>query len=72
MTAGYEIKVPFKVWEGKILNGYVNVRPYAKELLKRLSKNFDIIVFTAGNKSYADPILNHIDPEGIIQHRLYR
>jgi len=30
MTAGYEIKVPFKAFQGKISNGYVNVRPYAK------------------------------------------
>jgi hypothetical protein len=30
MTKGFEIKVPFKSIQGKIVNGYVNVRPYAK------------------------------------------
>ncbi len=40
MTPGYEIKVPFKAFQGKITSGFVNVRPYAKELLKRLSKHF--------------------------------
>lgn len=29
-------------------------------------------MFTAGNKCYADPILDHLDPTGVIQHRLYR
>ena len=48
------------------------MRPYAKDLLKKLSKHFEIIVFTAGNKCYADPILDHIDPTGVISHRLYR
>lgn len=30
MTPGYEIKVPFKAFQGKVSNGFVNVRPYAK------------------------------------------
>ena len=30
MMKGYEIKVPFKSLQGKIISGYVNVRPYAK------------------------------------------
>lgn len=64
--------MPFKAFQGKVTNGFVNVRPYAKEILKRLGRYFDVIVFTAGNKCYADPILDHIDPTGVIQHRLYR
>jgi len=32
-----------------------------------------VIVFTASHKSYADPILDFIDPEGkYIQYRMYR
>ena len=72
ITPGYEIKVPFRSLNGRILYGYVCVRPYAKELLKRLNEHFDIIVFTAGSQPYADPILDHIDPHKVIQHRLYR
>ena len=30
MTKGYEIKVPFKSLQGKVISGYVNVRPQAK------------------------------------------
>ena len=72
ITPGYQIKVPFRSVNGRILYGYVCVRPYAKEILKRLSEHFDIIVFTAGSQPYADPILDHIDPDRVIQHRLYR
>ncbi len=30
------------------------------------------MIFTASSQAYADPILNHIDPNKTIQHRLYR
>jgi hypothetical protein len=30
MIKGFEIKVPFKSFQGKVINGYVHVRPYAK------------------------------------------
>jgi CTD small phosphatase-like protein 2 len=72
MNKGYEIKVPFKSLQGKIISGYVNVRPHAKEIIKNMSRHFDVIIFTAGNQCYADPILDYLDPEKKIQHRLYR
>ena len=72
MMKGYEIKVHFKSMQGRIINGYVNVRPHAKEIIKNLSKHFDVIIFTAGNQCYADPILDYLDPENCIQFRLYR
>ena len=31
-----------------------------------------MFVFTAGNQCYADPILDHIDPDKCVTHRLYR
>ena len=71
-TQNYEIKVPFRSYEGKIGYGFVEVRPYAKELLKKLSVHFDILIFTASTQAYADPIINHLDPDRVIQHRLYR
>jgi CTD small phosphatase-like protein 2 len=62
MVKGYEIKVPFKSVQGKIISGYVNVRPYAKEIIKNMSRYCDVIIFTAGNQCYADPILDYLDP----------
>ena len=51
----------------------VNIRPYAKDFLKILSGLADIIIFTAGMKSYADPVLSLLDPnKEFIKARFYR
>lgn len=38
--------------------GYYTVRPYALSFINEMADMFEIIVFTAGTKSYADWILN--------------
>ena len=37
-----------------------------------MSKLYEIIVFTASQKLYADKVLDLIDPKNRITHRLYR
>lgn len=52
---------------------YMNIRPYAIECLKKASKHFEVIVFTASKKCYADAVLDYLDPSHeYIHHRLYR
>jgi len=51
---------------------YVNKRPYLNYFLKEMSKHFELIVWTAGEKNYANAIIDEIDPQGCISHRLYR
>ncbi|KAF8409118.1 hypothetical protein HHK36_005191 [Tetracentron sinense] len=58
--------------EGEPLNFYVLKRPGIDELLEVISKKFEIVVFTAGLKEYASLVLDKLDPEGLISHRLYR
>lgn len=48
------------------------MRPYALDILKELSQYYEIVVFTASHSSYANVVLDYIDPQGYIQHRLYR
>jgi len=48
------------------------VRPYALSFLSEMSEMFEIIVFTAGTKNYADWILNQIDSSRHVSHWLYR
>lgn len=49
------------------------MRPYLEDCLERLSALYEIVVFTAGVRDYADKILDHIDPERkIIKKRMYR
>ena len=48
------------------------VRPYCQEFLDEMSKYYEIVIFTAAVKDYADNILDEIDKPGRIAHRLYR
>jgi CTD small phosphatase-like protein 2 len=58
---------------GKILKAGFNIRPFTKECLEMVNQFFEVVVFTASHKWYADVILDYIDPEGkYFQHRLYR
>lgn len=53
--------------------GMFLVRPYARVFLERVSEFFEIVIFTAATKDYADKILDHIDEKHeYISHRLYR
>ena len=51
---------------------YFNVRPYATQMLKTLSKYYEIVVFTAGTQDYADMIINNLPGNENIKYRLYR
>lgn len=58
---------------GQNLRAGFNIRPYTRECLEMVNKHFEVVVFTASHKWYADCILDYIDPEHkLIQHRLYR
>lgn len=51
----------------------ITIRPYVLTFLKRISKKWEVVVFTASHQEYADAILNELDPEGVLfHHRLYR
>jgi RNA polymerase II subunit A small phosphatase-like protein len=57
---------------GKTCIAYTVKRFGVDAFLFEMSKYYEIVVFTAGQKKYADTILNKIDPKGWISHRLYR
>ena len=51
----------------------IAVRPYTEKCLAHLSELYEIAIFTAGEQTYADKIIDLLDPEGkYISHRLYR
>lgn len=48
-------------------------RPHCLSFLRNLAPYYEIVVFTAATKNYADQILDAIDPDKkLIDHRLYR
>lgn len=58
-------QAPVPVW--------VALRPYAKQFLYDIAPYFELAVFTASIKNYADKVCEALDPSGtLIQHRLYR
>ena len=51
----------------------VAVRPYVQQCLDHLSNYYEMAVFTAAEQTYADLIIDKIDPEKkYFSHRLYR
>ena len=49
------------------------IRPYCIQFLEEMSKFYEIVIFTAALKDYADSILDILDPKKrFIKYRLYR
>lgn len=48
------------------------IRPHAQQFLKDVSEFYEVVIFTAALKDYADFILDRLDLQGLISHRLYR
>ena len=51
---------------------HVLVRPHVEEFLERMSKRFELVIFTASISNYANPLLNIIDKMSYIPFRLFR
>ncbi|KRX08928.1 HAD-like domain [Pseudocohnilembus persalinus] len=51
---------------------HIKKRQHLQEFLQELSKYYNIIIYTAQEQEYADPIINIIDPKKIIKKRYYR
>eukprot|EP00195_Chlamydomonas_chlamydogama_P008754 CAMPEP_0202897184 /NCGR_PEP_ID=MMETSP1392-20130828/6012_1 /ASSEMBLY_ACC=CAM_ASM_000868 /TAXON_ID=225041 /ORGANISM="Chlamydomonas chlamydogama, Strain SAG 11-48b" /LENGTH=427 /DNA_ID=CAMNT_0049582761 /DNA_START=1470 /DNA_END=2753 /DNA_ORIENTATION=- len=52
---------------------HVKQRPHLHDFMQRVSELFEVVVFTASQKIYAERLLNVIDPNRqYIKHRIYR
>ena len=54
MAKKFDVKVGIKFENGTVIEAGINIRPYAKEIVKNLHKHFEIIIFTASQACYAD------------------
>lgn len=68
-----DVYLDITLQSGKVLKAGFNIRPFTREVLEMVNQHFEVVVFTASHKWYADVILDYIDPERkLIQHRVYR
>jgi CTD small phosphatase-like protein 2 len=58
--------------ENGLFDVFCRVRPHLEEFLKECAKMFELVLFTASQDNYANKVLDHVDPAGYIQHRLFR
>jgi len=69
----FQMQLTFINDEGIPVQGLLNVRPYAQEFLKSMSEIYEVVLFTASLKYYADRILKVIDPHrSYFSHVFYR
>eukprot|EP00884_Botryococcus_braunii_P014271 jgi/Botrbrau1/22845/Bobra.0065s0004.1 len=47
-------------------------RPGAEDFLRQMAQYYELVVYTSQLPTYADPILDRLDPNRYIQYRLYR
>ena len=53
--------------------GMFLIRPFCMKFLEEMAEKFEIVIFTAALKNYADSILDLLDPnKKLIKYRLYR
>lgn len=61
------------VFNGMEYQVHVRTRPFLTQFLERVCRKFEVIVFTASQKVYANELLDRIDPDGkYIRHRMFR
>jgi RNA polymerase II subunit A small phosphatase-like protein len=58
--------------DGAIHRVYVRKRPGVDHFLREVGKKFEIVVFTASLAKYADPLLDVLDKDHVVQYRLFR
>lgn len=68
--AEYSFQTPFQDQKYKV---YMTLRPGVQEFLQSMSKVYELFVYTSAKKSYAEKILDVLDPKrNLFRHRLYQ
>ena len=58
--------------ENEVHDIHVLVRPGVKEFLEKISKKYEIVIFTASISKYAGPLLDILDKNKLCSYRLFR
>ena len=72
-TRQCDAKIKVQLPGGKEVTVGINIRPHWEEALNIIKDKYHIIAYTASHESYADAVINYLDPEKkIFEFRLYR
>lgn len=58
--------------EGRVANVYVKKRPGVDEFMEKMSKLYEVVLFTASLPKYAEPLLAQLDTNKIFKSHLFR
>ena len=58
--------------DNEIHDIYILIRPGVKQFLEKMSKIYEIVIFTASVSKYADPLIDFLDKENNCKYRLFR
>lgn len=62
MQVHYEVLLEYTGATGRRICAKMNFRPYLKTFLELASAKYDLVVYTASDKEYAEAVVNYIDP----------
>ena len=69
----YQYKIEIKLPGKQAVEVGINLRPYWKQTLNLIKKNYYIVIYTASHQAYADSVLDFMDPKKkYFKYRLYR
>ena len=66
-----DYKFPIE-FHGHLYEVWGRKRPFVDKFLSRVSQLFEVVIFTASQQVYADYILDELDTNGVIDHKLFR
>ena len=63
--------IPVEI-DGTVTDVYVLKRPWVDYFMEEVAKRYEVVVFTASLAKYADPLLDVLDKNKTVKHRLFR
>jgi CTD small phosphatase-like protein 2 len=58
-----DVHLDITTMSGKLYKLGFNIRPFTRQCLEMVNRYFEVVVFTASHRGYADVVLDHIDPD---------
>jgi RNA polymerase II subunit A small phosphatase-like protein len=67
----FDLKINVQLGEA-FVDIFVLVRPGTCEFLQKVSEMYEVVIFTASLRAYADPVIDFIDKSQVVSSRLFR